>query len=740
MAPSLDDLESGYQATISSSSPEQKSISVMPSLDDLESGYKKSQMNQLSSEANFGQKAISGALNGVVGLGDLYDLASKIVSYGPNKLQELLTGQSAEPSKVGDSIKSGVQNTANYISGLQGKEPIPDITKIAPDSYAYKAGSYLPGVLMGGEGLLADGAASILPNAAKILGTDALVSGGGYVGQKIGDQYGHPVIGEVLGAGGAGLVPSIAESLLSNSANSTYNSLVGADKIKSKLGGFLDAEGNIVPQAVEGGSQFSKADPLLDTLKEKFYPQISFNDTPKSVSNKLSLFKQEAGADLSNVIDKASEIENSLFNSSAPSQNAQYLKMTAPDFSNAQNYIDGIADPSLKSTLQKTLDNISNASENGFTVSDFKDFKSSFGQSNSKSFNPLSNLEDTAKVNLNNKIYGALADSTQGKIDLLGQAAGDNTLSSLFSDANKRYSAASTFEPKAFQASQVDPLSKLKSDFTSLPGIAKLAAGGYLHAIPGVTPVIGAERTLSALTDVAPVQVAKTAESLGNVANFFNNANPSKGEGLTALLASLYGTTPDVPTQAQPPISSIVKSIYSNPQQINSEQSDMKNNKGVEITTQGFDKKLNSVANNLEINPEDLKKAISFETGGTFDSSVKNKAGSGATGLIQFMPATAKELTGASTKEAAVNLLSSMSPEDQLTYVEKYLQPYKGKIKSLDDLYMAILYPKAIGKEGDYPLFKEGSTAYDQNIGLDLNDDKVITKAEAASKVRSVKI
>lgn len=148
-----------------------------------------------------------------------------------------------------------------------------------------------------------------------------------------------------------------------------------------------------------------------------------------------------------------------------------------------------------------------------------------------------------------------------------------------------------------------------------------------------------------------------------------------------------------------------------------------------------FGAKVDKVAANLGIEGENLLKVMRFETAGTLDSAAKNKAGSGATGLIQFMPATAKALTGADTKEAAIKIMESMTPTEQLDYVEKYLKPFKGKIKSLDDLYMAVLYPKAIGKDSEYALFKKGTTAYWQNRGLDINKDGVITKAEATSKV-----
>lgn len=150
-----------------------------------------------------------------------------------------------------------------------------------------------------------------------------------------------------------------------------------------------------------------------------------------------------------------------------------------------------------------------------------------------------------------------------------------------------------------------------------------------------------------------------------------------------------------------------------------------------------FNAKVKDIADKLGADPEHLMQAMSFETGGTFDPAEKNKAGSGATGLIQFMPATAKELLGTETAKEAIDKLSKMSATEQLDYVEKYLKPYKGKLKSLDDVYMAILYPKAIGKDSDFELFKKGTEAYWKNRGLDINEDGAITKGEAVSKVRT---
>jgi hypothetical protein len=93
------------------------------------------------------------------------------------------------------------------------------------------------------------------------------------------------------------------------------------------------------------------------------------------------------------------------------------------------------------------------------------------------------------------------------------------------------------------------------------------------------------------------------------------------------------------------------------------------------------------------------------------------------------MPSTAKALgTG-------IDALKRMTPLAQLDYVRIYFKPYRGKLRDLSDLYMAILWPKAVGKPLSYVLFAKGSTAYRQNH-LDANNDGAVTKIEAASRVQ----
>ena len=126
-----------------------------------------------------------------------------------------------------------------------------------------------------------------------------------------------------------------------------------------------------------------------------------------------------------------------------------------------------------------------------------------------------------------------------------------------------------------------------------------------------------------------------------------------------------------------------------------------------------------------------LMACMAFETGETFSSSVRNAAGSGAIGLIQFMPKTASTL-GTSTAE-----LDKLSPVEQLDYVFSYFSQsdWNKRIKTLEDMYMAILMPSFIGKPDDAVIF-DGGKAYSQNSGLDVSKDGKVTKREAAELVR----
>jgi hypothetical protein len=136
-----------------------------------------------------------------------------------------------------------------------------------------------------------------------------------------------------------------------------------------------------------------------------------------------------------------------------------------------------------------------------------------------------------------------------------------------------------------------------------------------------------------------------------------------------------------------------------------------------------------TTSQNLGINSADLLTAISFETVGTFRPDIKNP-GSTATGLIQFLESTAKGL-GTST-----SALAKMSRVEQMEYVEKYLRPFKGRMKNLGDVYMAIHWPAGVGKDDSYVMYREGSNNYAANKGLDVNGDGTVTRGESLQRVR----
>lgn len=145
-----------------------------------------------------------------------------------------------------------------------------------------------------------------------------------------------------------------------------------------------------------------------------------------------------------------------------------------------------------------------------------------------------------------------------------------------------------------------------------------------------------------------------------------------------------------------------------------------------------FKNKVIQICEFLEVSPDFLMSCMAFESGSTFSPSIKNAAGSGAVGLIQFMPLTAKAL-GTTTDK-----LSKMTAVEQLDYVKKYFTPYKSKLKKLEDVYLAILYPAAVGKPLTHVLFEDGKKTYTQNKGFDKDKNGKITLIEVSATVRKM--
>lgn len=117
-----------------------------------------------------------------------------------------------------------------------------------------------------------------------------------------------------------------------------------------------------------------------------------------------------------------------------------------------------------------------------------------------------------------------------------------------------------------------------------------------------------------------------------------------------------------------------------------------------------FRNKVIQISKRNNINANDLMAIMAHETGGTFNPQTgsfnkhKNESREGYVGLIQFGKDASKRLGVTRTQ------LMNMSKIEQLDYVEKYLnfKEIKGKLNTLTDFYLSILFPVDCGK-GNQP-------------------------------------
>ncbi len=123
------------------------------------------------------------------------------------------------------------------------------------------------------------------------------------------------------------------------------------------------------------------------------------------------------------------------------------------------------------------------------------------------------------------------------------------------------------------------------------------------------------------------------------------------------------------------------------------------NVRGLDKQSPRFREELVRMAHRLGLDPSAIAGVMSIESG--FGPAAVNPH-TRATGLIQFMPSTAKML-GTSVEE-----LATMSALDQLVFVERYFSPLASRIKSEADHYIAVFMPAHIGEPLSRVLFRRG--------------------------------
>ena len=170
-----------------------------------------------------------------------------------------------------------------------------------------------------------------------------------------------------------------------------------------------------------------------------------------------------------------------------------------------------------------------------------------------------------------------------------------------------------------------------------------------------------------------------------------------------------------------------------NPKNVNGELYLLDKAKSYVYDIKGFEKKVKDVSSRLSIPAEWLMAVMYAES--RFDASAQNHKGSGAVGLIQFMPATLRDMN-VTTKQ-----LQNMNHTEQLDFTYQYLQKVQSDrrpFKSLTDVYLGVLYPDALGEDPCYTLYSQPEINYQQNSGLDEDKDGKVTVSDIDRFLRRI--
>jgi hypothetical protein len=113
------------------------------------------------------------------------------------------------------------------------------------------------------------------------------------------------------------------------------------------------------------------------------------------------------------------------------------------------------------------------------------------------------------------------------------------------------------------------------------------------------------------------------------------------------------------------------------------------------------------------------------------------ESNSGCNGLWQVCGGRRKEL--GITKQQVFD----MTPEESVHWFGKYIELIMKERRlskapdNLDDLYLAVFAPAAIGKSDSFAVYVKGTKAYAANPGADIIKDGKITRGEIITKIRA---
>lgn len=133
------------------------------------------------------------------------------------------------------------------------------------------------------------------------------------------------------------------------------------------------------------------------------------------------------------------------------------------------------------------------------------------------------------------------------------------------------------------------------------------------------------------------------------------------------------------------------------------------------------------------LDPGLVAAVMSFETGGTFDPTTRNPH-SAAVGLIQWTKKGAK--SQGYDREQIARLSDFRQLDLALAWFAR--EHRGGRLVRPVDYYLAVFWPEAIGLPASATIIEFPSKAYEQNKGLDVNDDGKISVGEIRERFSAV--